>query len=80
MRDAVPPSLLPIGVDVLLVNDREACRLLGGVSARWLWGKSQPRGPIPVCRIGGRVLYSPDALRSFIAQHEAASVAGEVSP
>lgn len=79
MRDAAPALPAPIGADVLLVNDRVACRLLGGVSARWLWGQSQPRGPIPVCRIGGRVLYSPEALRAFIAQQEAAS-AVEVSP
>ena len=67
------------GGDVLLVNDREACRLLGGVSTRWLWGQTQPRGPIPVCRIGGRVLYSVASLRSFIATQEDAMVRDTVA-
>lgn len=67
------------GGDTLLLSIREAARMLG-ISDRTLWSLTAPRGPIKCVRLTGRVLYSPEALRAFIAQQEAASVAGEVSP
>ena len=44
----------------------EARRLLGGVSARWLWSATAPRGPIPCVRLGRRVLYRPADLAAFV--------------
>lgn len=40
------------------------------ISERQLWGKTQPRGPIPCVRIGNSVRYSPEALQRFIRQCE----------
>ena len=42
-----------------------ACRLLGGVSARWLWSATAPRGPIPCVRLGRRVVYRVADLTAF---------------
>lgn len=53
--------------DRILVGVREASYLLG-ISPRHLWSLSQPRGPLPVIRLGGRVLYDPDDLRRFVEQ------------
>ena len=49
----------------LLLTPKEAARSLG-ISERLLWGRSAPRGEIPVVRIGRSVRYSLDDLRSFI--------------
>lgn len=65
-------STPPVG-EPLLVNDRDAAWLLGGISTRTLWSQTVPRGQIPVVRIGGRVLYPVDALREFIAKQSASS-------
>jgi hypothetical protein len=40
------------------------------ISERQLWGKTQPRGPIPCVRIGNCVRYSPQALKAFIASQQ----------
>lgn len=40
----------------LLLTSREAAELLS-ISERTLWAMSQPRGPIPVVRIGRAVRY-----------------------
>lgn len=40
------------------------------ISERQLWGKTQPRGPIPCVRIGGCIRYSPEALQAFIASQQ----------
>ncbi len=55
----------------LLIPIRDAARAVS-VSERTLWGLTQPRGPIPCVRLGGRVLYSPAALTRWIEQQEAA--------
>ena len=64
----------PNGADVLLV----AARMLS-VSERTLWTITAPRGSLMPVRIGARCLYSPDVLRSWIAE-QTASTGGEVSP
>ena len=50
----------------LLVTPREACYRLGGVSLRHLWNLSQPRGPLPVVRLGRRVFFRPEDLAAFV--------------
>ncbi len=57
----------------LLIPIREAARALS-ISERTLWGLTRPRGPIPCVRLGGRVLYSPDALRKWIAEQQEAAL------
>ena len=55
----------------LLLRPREAARSLS-ISERQLWQHTQPRGPIPVVRVGKSVRYSVAALEAFCAgeQHE----------
>jgi hypothetical protein len=55
----------------LLIPIRDAARALS-ISQRTLWGLTAPRGPIPCVRLGGRVLYAPEALRRVIQDQEAA--------
>lgn len=52
-------------LECLLVSAKEASKLLG-VSERWLWNSTAPRGKIPCVKLGDRVLYSPDELREYI--------------
>ena len=71
MRDASPLTRpAPIGADALLIAARDAARMLS-VSERTLWGITHPRGSLMPVRIGSRCLYSPDALRSWIASQTA---------
>ena len=56
MQDRTSDRLVPVP---------EARQLLGGVSARWLWSNTAPRGPIACCRLGRRVLYSVADLQAF---------------
>ena len=44
---------------------REAANALS-ISTRTLWGKTDPRGPIPSVRIGTRVLYAVSDLKAAI--------------
>lgn len=79
LRNARELLTANIPPDPLLMSIREAAQRLR-ISERTLWSLTAPRGGIKCVRLTGRVLYSPEALRAFIAQQEAASVAGEVSP
>lgn len=63
----------------LLLSQAQAARALS-ISARTLWSMSQPRGPIPCVRLGGRVLYSLDALRAWIGAEQAAQQKGGGRP
>jgi excisionase family DNA binding protein len=51
----------------LLLSAREAAKVLS-ISERTLWSQTEPRGKIPVVRMGSRVLYPVDALRQWIEQ------------
>jgi hypothetical protein len=53
----------------LLLSARDAAKALS-ISERSLWAQTMPRGPIPVVRLSGRVLYSPEALRRWIAEQQ----------
>ena len=49
----------------LLLDAREAAAALS-ISTRSLWSITHPRGPVPVVRIGSRVLYSVADLQAAI--------------
>ena len=49
----------------LLLTPRDAARTLA-VCERTLWERTQPRGPIPVVRIGRAVRYAVSDLQSWI--------------
>lgn len=53
----------------ILLRPREAAVRLA-ISERQLWNFTQPRGPIPVLRIGNCVRYSSEALKAFGAGQE----------
>ena len=48
----------------ILLRPREAAARLS-ISERQLWAHTQPRGPIPVIRIGSSVRYNDEALKAF---------------
>lgn len=73
MRDAsLVTRPAPIGADVLLIAARDAARMLA-VSERTLWDWTSPRGTLACVRRpgSGRVLYSVETLRAWIAAQEA---------
>lgn len=49
-----------------LFSRREAAALLR-ISPRHLWNLSAPRGPVPVVKIGGKILYRQEDLERFIS-------------
>lgn len=53
----------------LLLSAKEASESLG-VSDRTLWSNTVPRGSIPSVKIGGRVLYDLNDLRTFIERQK----------
>jgi hypothetical protein len=54
-----------------LVPVPEARQILGGVSARWLWSNTAPRGPIPCVRLSRRCMYVvSDLLRYAASQRQ----------
>ena len=58
-----------VDIAALLWDAREAASALR-LSERTLWTLSQPRGSLPVVRIGRSVRYSPDALRAWVEAQE----------
>lgn len=62
-----------------LVPVPEARQILGGVSARWLWAQTAPRGPIPCVRLSRRVMYAVSDLISYAASQRQALRASIVS-
>ncbi len=57
----------------LLLTAREAAQALR-ISEKTLWSLTQPRGPIPVVRVGQRsVRYSVAALEQWIAEQQVAA-------
>jgi hypothetical protein len=69
------PDPCPSPVPQLLLNSRQAALALS-VSERTLWSLTQPRGPVPVVRIGlpgskkPAVRYSVSDLERFIAEQK----------
>lgn len=61
----------PPEIPKLLLSPPEAAQALS-VSEKTLWSHSQPRGSIPVVRIGARVLYDPRDLLAWIDQQKTA--------
>lgn len=53
----------------LLVSKGEAAHLLS-ISEKKLWNITCPRGPVPVVRLGSRILYSVKSLRGFVQEQE----------
>ncbi len=53
----------------LLLKSRQAAEILS-LSERTLWANTQPRGSIPVVRIGNCVRYAPRALERYIADQQ----------
>jgi predicted DNA-binding transcriptional regulator AlpA len=54
----------------LLVRSRDAAKMLA-ISEKTLWNMSQPRGPLPVIRVGrAGVRYSLRALEAWIGMAE----------
>lgn len=56
-------------VDRLLLTPRDAARTLA-VCERTLWERTQPRGPIPVVRIGRAVRYAVVDLEAWIERQK----------
>lgn len=69
------PSIPAIsaGPERLLLSIKAAATALS-ISERTLW-QLTAEGKVPSVRIGARNLYSPEALRSWIAKHSRGSVA-----
>jgi len=64
-----------------LRNTRDTAAGFFGKSERWLWGHSQPRGPIPCIRIGKSVLYDWQQLEQWQAEQlNAAEGEGQMTP
>ena len=61
----------------LLVSAAAAAELLG-VSARTLWSLTHT-GDMPFVRMGRRIMYSPESLRSWIASQEARNARGRTA-
>jgi len=60
----------------ILLSKGEAAQALS-ISEKKLWSLTQPRGPIQAVRLGNRVLYSPETLRSFYSERRTAEFGGE---
>jgi helix-turn-helix protein len=56
-------------LDPLLVDEREARRLLGGLSTKTLFNLRRA-GALPFIKIGSRVMYDLGELRHFIERHK----------
>ena len=56
---------MTVATSAPLLSVKDAAKALG-ISQRTLWGISAPRGPLPVVRIGTRILYDPDDLARFV--------------
>jgi hypothetical protein len=62
-RWTMPSSIIP---EKLALAAREAAAALS-MSERTLWAHTVPRGSIPALRVGSRVLYPVDGLKSWLA-------------
>jgi len=53
----------------LLVDEREACRLLGGLCAKTMYNRRRA-GALPAVKIGTRTMYDLADLRAFIERQK----------
>ncbi|QDT81992.1 Helix-turn-helix domain protein [Gimesia maris] len=68
------PSTTP-----LALSAKDAALSLG-ISERTLWASTQPRGPIPSIKLGGRVLYPVAGLEEWLTRAAAEQLsAGKMS-
>jgi predicted DNA-binding transcriptional regulator AlpA len=79
MDNAFPSSLRaePAKVEPVLIDAVSAAKLLS-ISAKTLWVRTKS-GEIPSRRIGGRVLYSLNAIRRWADSPDVASSSNEPS-
>ena len=62
-------------IPALLVDEREARRLLGGLCAKSLWNLRHKAG-LPSLKIGGRRMYRPADLAAWIERQAQAGEGG----
>ena len=62
----------------LLVDEREARRLLGGISRATLF--NYRRAGLPFIRLPGRIMFSPADLADWISRHRVASATENAPP
>ena len=60
---------MSVSTEKKLLSVKETSKALG-ISARTLWGIKAPRGSLKCCKIGSRVMYSPQAIERFIEDQE----------
>lgn len=60
---------MSVSTEKKLLSVRETAKALG-VSEKTVWTITAPRGPLACCRIGARVMYSPQAIDRYIEQQE----------
>ena len=53
----------------LLLSARKSAKALG-ICDKTLWNVSEPRGDLPVVKIGRRTLYAVDDLHAWIKRHK----------
>lgn len=76
--DHAPLIIAPASaIAPLAVGARDAARLLGGISESALYRLTAPRGPIPVAKCNGRVLYRVGALEEFLREQEQRTRCGD---
>src|ERR1043165_3413749 len=71
-RAAMQPGENCSSAPPLLIDEREARRLLGGVSAKSLFNWRRDLG-LPFVRLGTRIMYSPIELQHWIDQRKTSS-------
>jgi hypothetical protein len=67
----------PENVALRLLLDARAAAAALSISTRSLWSVSYPRGPVPVVRIGSRVLYAVSDLQAAIERMKGAQTDNE---
>jgi hypothetical protein len=70
MSDALHARSKPTVIPPLMYSREEAAAATG-IGVRKLFDLLAPRGPVPIVRIGSRVLIPVDGLRAFIASEAA---------
>jgi hypothetical protein len=69
IADRVQPGVVRPGQPPLLVDEREARRLLGGLSVKTMYNLRRS-GELPSVKIGSRIMYDPTDLRAFVERRK----------